>query len=655
MNSTFISRYSFPSAWRGRSPGFTEFNILLNLLEEPAVLVDQTRGQLLSANSQLLKLTAFTLAETLNTPFSDLLPSLVRQPLIAGDEREANLTRRNRDSLQVMARIVSLDNNNQWFLICLTPLAIYRQNLADQGRQEQLLRCMSELAGLTNQPDIQSCLTEAMKIGQKLLDVDLLCVYWANSTFPQLQKIAALEQTPEPVFPAILPSQNLHRLQNPTLWLPGKRVSSDLHRTARVANLNFLATVPLGSDGALVGLLVAAETQSAPTYQLMTLMDIFAAQLSSAMDHFILVNNLKSGLEKYRLSLVSQEALVENTSEGVILVDPQLTILDMNPTAELLLGYPNSEVQGNNIENIMIGSDALSAALQNAQQNIPTHDLGNINLHRRTGQTFFALIRTIPILDGDTVIGIAVLFKDVSENEQIRLRTQQLEQRALLGNITAIFAHEVRNPINNISTGLQLISMKLPEDDPNQEYLTRMLHDCTRLTHLMESVLSFSRPKEYKFFPTDVCELLKRLLDRWNPRLARVNVKPYFHPEPNCPLVNAEPYALEQVFTNLISNAVQAMSETGGTLSVKVTTDNQSPDNPQLEISVSDTGPGIPDEIRARIFEPFVTTNPQGTGLGLAITKSILTAHKGSINVTSFPGGTIFHVSLPAYNGDSEQ
>jgi len=135
--------------------------------------------------------------------------------------------------------------------------------------------------------------------------------------------------------------------------------------------------------------------------------------------------------------------------------------------------------------------------------------------------------------------------------------------------------------------------------------------------------------------------------------MARVNIKPVFLPSPNIPQVNGDARALEQVFTNLISNAVQAMSAGGGNLAVKVELTRPAFEQPQVVASVSDNGPGIPDEIRDHIFEPFVTTNPQGTGLGLAITKRIVTAHKGSINVSSFPGGTMFQISLPAIKGEN--
>jgi signal transduction histidine kinase len=144
----------------------------------------------------------------------------------------------------------------------------------------------------------------------------------------------------------------------------------------------------------------------------------------------------------------------------------------------------------------------------------------------------------------------------------------------------------------------------------------------------------------------DLGMLVKRLRERWRPHMTRVHVE---CPEPDI-AANAQPIlgdvrGLEQVITNLISNAVQAMADTGGTLILKVRPANE--DNNHTEILVSDSGPGIPEDVREHIFEPFYTTKRGGTGLGLSITKQIVTAHKGTIIVTSVPGGTAFQVRFP--------
>ncbi|MCJ7694899.1 MAG: ATP-binding protein, partial [Anaerolineaceae bacterium] len=148
--------------------------------------------------------------------------------------------------------------------------------------------------------------------------------------------------------------------------------------------------------------------------------------------------------------------------------------------------------------------------------------------------------------------------------------------------------------------------------------------------------------------------LLPSIISRWDPRLRRLNIKSYYETLIEHPIVIGDFRALEQVFVNLISNAVQAMDKTGGSLSIKIQVPEIQSDPNDYEIIVADSGPGIPDDIREHIFEPFMTTNQNGTGLGLAISKRIISAHKGNIFVESFPGGTMFHVLLPKSKGEDK-
>jgi PAS domain S-box-containing protein len=242
----------------------------------------------------------------------------------------------------------------------------------------------------------------------------------------------------------------------------------------------------------------------------------------------------------------------------------------MNPSVEIMMGYAGSEVAGQPVEKVLIGPEGLMPALLAAQQGNPTFNLGNAHLYRRYGEAFLALVRIFPVMQADKIKQIIIFITDLSEEEQTRLQTQQLEHRALLGEVTAIFAHEVRNPINNISTGLQLLAMSLPEADPNQETIARMLQDCDRLAELIKSVLAFSRPMDYEMEPVDLPLLLKRLIERLRPRITHLNVKYELTAEPDCPQIRGNLRALEQVFSNLITNALQAMGEKGGNLFIKV-------------------------------------------------------------------------------------
>jgi signal transduction histidine kinase len=270
-----------------------------------------------------------------------------------------------------------------------------------------------------------------------------------------------------------------------------------------------------------------------------------------------------------------------------------------------------------------------------------------MHLYRRDGHAILANVRSLVISSADQLECLVVLIQDLSQEEQYRLENQQLEQRAVIGEVSAIFAHEVRNPINNISTGLQLLAMTLPADDPKQETISRLQNDCERLADLMKSTLSFVRPVEYRMEMVDLGASLKRLLERWHPHMARVNIQHFLTVDPETPQVEGDVRALEQIWNNLISNAIQAMGKDGGTLAIRVRPLKGPSGSQKVEVSLSDTGMGIPDDVRERIFEPFFTTNRNGTGLGLSITKQIVTTHKGTINVNSVPGGTVFQVQLP--------
>jgi len=645
MTNGFSTRSAVRSLRRSKSPGEAEFNTLLQLFNQPVLLLDNSREQVGQANSAFLQLTAFASTEIAGKPLRTLFSGLPDHTLSADDLTGVMLERRNRQPLPVNVKIRALDAFGQWLVLFVEPREDPKKNLMHQI--DQVLKVMMETGRFEDDEPIRKSLVHVAGMIQQLLDVSVVGIYYADNDAVGTWK--AVETGDAGILPEIIPSNEYKRLVDTFIWRPGRRVQTELHRHARINNMTYLATTPISTTGLLV---VANKKQEAPE-QLNIVLEALAHQINtliSLKQRFVELRRLSF---ENRRDLSVWQSVAENAQEGILLLEPDLTVRQMNPAAEWMLGYTEWEVKGQLVDNVMIGADRLGPVLETACQGIPTHNMGNVFLHRRNGQTFPAHIEVIPAQREGETLAILIFFRDVSENIEIRNRTQQLEQRAVLGEVTAVFAHEVRNPINNISTGLQLLSVKLPENDPNQENINRLLIDCQRLNHLMESVLNFSRHSEHKFEAVDLNILLGRLMDRWRPRMLKVNVTPFIHVEENTPLIQGDPRSLEQVFTNLISNAVEAMSANGGTLAVRVAPFILGQGHPQVEVTVSDTGPGVPDEVKERIFEPFVTTKSTGTGLGLAITKRIITAHHGSISVNTFPGGTVFHVLLLACEGET--
>lgn len=618
---------------------------LLNHIEQPVLIVDVNSRLILAANSAFMKISAFPLMDISRRSIDAILPDGGFDRLHPGDAVEVTIMRSSRPPQNVMGQIQLIEGANQLAIVDLIPLEDFYQS--DTRNQAIWLKAIIEVASLNEMENFDEAIHWTVGTLKTLLTAEAVSIYLADSHLPELQKAATTEGVN--LLPERISSSDLIRLGDAQVWIQGKRVQTELQVAARMQNFSYLATCPLGNSRAQVGLIVVGDRMKQPIQRLPQILQLFAAYLTSTHDYFLLVEELNQKALDLEKEVSIQSSIVESVQEGVILVTPEMIITDINPAAEWLLGYANWEVKGQPVDNVLIGSQRIIPALQNAHQGQPTHSISGLSLNRRNGQSFPAHVQILPILRDEQAQAIAIIITDVSEHEEIRLHSQQLEHRALLGEFTAIFAHEVRNPINNISTGIQLITSRLSPDDPNLEVMTRMEGDCQRLNHLMESVLTFSRTMEPKFAMMDVGSLLQRILDRWRPRMTRVNVKAFYKSDLEHPEVYGDSRMLEQVFTNLISNAVDVLGGRGnGTIAVKVSLGAAVGNRPQIEITVSDDGPGIPEHIREHIFEPFVTTKSQGTGLGLAITKRIVTAHRGSITVNTFPGGTMFFVNLPA-------
>lgn len=639
----------FPGGIKGKKePGLREVTALLNFDESPVALVDTEGQSILFINSRLIKLSSYSQQDVSQKNVKFLLPGLDLATAYSGEIRVLNLDRKNLAPINTRVRFDYIDQNGKWLVLRFLPRIV--DDLERKIQLETTYRRLTEFIQLTDSPDITAKVTQGVKIIQQILDCGAVYLYQADPEHPQLGRIA--EAGDDCPFPDTLPSTDLIRLDKPSIWVSGNRILTELHRSSKVSGYEYVASAPLFQGGGAFGLLVAAGKGSIPINLSLDGMEMLAALLLSLFQQQMLVNNLNDKINRSTNQVSLRNQVFDYMNEAVIIVDENLKILEINPAAEYMLGYAAWEVIGQTYENILIGTDRLLPAFQEAKKGKATFNIGNASLNRRNGHSFPVEVKVIPVFAGENIPCMEILITDISEHEESKAVTQQLEHRAVLGDYTAAFAHDVRNPINNISTGLQLLAASLEESDPNQDVINRMQGDCTRLNHLMESFLAFSRPLELKFEPFDVEPFLKRIIDRWQPRMARVNVKPLLNVESNVKRIIGDPRSLENVFTNLISNALEAMTDTGDTLAVKVVMVQEINGHPSVEISVSDNGPGIPEDVKDRIFEPFVTTRRMGTGLGLAITKQIVNAHKGSIRVDSFPGGTVFTVQLPAERVD---
>jgi signal transduction histidine kinase len=237
---------------------------------------------------------------------------------------------------------------------------------------------------------------------------------------------------------------------------------------------------------------------------------------------------------------------------------------------------------------------------------------------------------------------LAALRRSQAELEAFyRERMVRADRFAAVGEIATSLAHEIKNPLAGLSGALELLAEDLSADPRQSEVVSEMRHQVGRLTHTMESLLSFARPAKAKLRSTDVNGSIEKVLfligqqSRGGP----LTVVPQL--APGLPQVLADPFQLEQVFLNICLNACQAMKG-GGTLTVR-----SRPGDGNVVVEIEDTGPGIPSDLRAQVFKPFFTTKREGNGLGLAISARIVAEHGGHIGYRCPPdGGTVFTVTL---------
>jgi two-component system, NtrC family, sensor kinase len=258
----------------------------------------------------------------------------------------------------------------------------------------------------------------------------------------------------------------------------------------------------------------------------------------------------------------------------------------------------------------------------------------------------------LPPDSGDEIGQLARTFGEMRSaiaEREARLRSAQAEmihreKLAAMGRLVAQLSHEINNPIYNIQNCLEALVRRGDPDDPNREFLELAREELNRMAVLTRQLLDQSRPLSDAAEPLDLNALVRRVLTLAQPRLEAHAISVDLELDTALPEVVAHPDAIQQVLANLIDNAIDVMLG-GGTLRIATRAAAE-----VVEVSVEDTGPGIPDEQLSRIFEAFYTTKPgvRGIGLGLFVSEGIVRGHRGRLLAESRIGrGSRFVVQLP--------
>ncbi len=360
-----------------------------------------------------------------------------------------------------------------------------------------------------------------------------------------------------------------------------------------------------------------------------------------------IARDLTAQLDRERARRASDarwQSVAASAVDGIIVIDAKGRIESFNPAAERLFGYRESEVVGRNVNILMPSPDHdehdryLAAYLTTGHRTIIGIGRQVTGL-RRDGTTF-----PVHLSVGEMVFGGERKFTGILHDltDRVRLEEQLREQTALarLGEMAAVLAHEVKNPLAGIRGALQVIGGRLDASSREAGVIKEIIARVDALNALMKDLLVFARPPKPHPVLVELGPLVTTTADllRQDPALGHVSVEI----EGSAPAVPADPELLKIVFHNLLINGAHAM-QGRGRIRVSLTAQGGA-----SRVAFIDNGPGIAPEIREKIFTPFFTTKSRGSGLGLPTAKRLIEAHHGRISVECpAGGGTTVNIELP--------
>jgi PAS domain S-box-containing protein len=338
----------------------------------------------------------------------------------------------------------------------------------------------------------------------------------------------------------------------------------------------------------------------------------------------------------------NMDSVMAGLEDGLLLFTRDARAVMVSPAAEKFLGAPAGHFLGRRVNEIFPPGHPLHEVLHvegdELSEIAAETDLDTVGGVRRVSVSVQA------IQEGGERMGALVTLRDLDSIESINTQLQVSERLAALGRITAGVAHEVKNPLNSMRLWLENLKESLPpEPDSGSQQAVQVLDkEIDRLDAVVKRFLDFTRPMDVRLEATQLSDILKEVIEVAKPQLQKSKIHVAQLLPIDVPEVYVDRALLKQAVLNLVLNAVEAMPS-GGQLRLMLSRRGE-----MAEITVGDTGKGIPVENRQKIFQLFFTTRPGGSGIGLASTFRIVQLHNGSIDFTSEVGrGTTFRIELP--------
>ncbi len=329
------------------------------------------------------------------------------------------------------------------------------------------------------------------------------------------------------------------------------------------------------------------------------------------------------------------QSIIDSAVDAILVIDARGRVEAFNHAAERLFGFAAQEVIGQNV-NMLMPQPYHSEHDAYIHRYLTTHEKRIIGIgrevtgRRKDGSTF-----PVHLSVGEMEIEGETKFTGILHDltARVQLESQLREQAALtrLGEMAAVVAHEVKNPLTGIRGAVQIIGSRLPAGSRDGAVIKEIVSRIDALNELMKDLLLFARPPQPHIAPVDPLPILATVVGfvRQDPSAHEVTIDT----SGESPAVNADPELLKLILQNLLLNAVHAIQGAGSVrISVSASRDT-------CAITIADSGPGIPPEVREKLFTPFFTTKSRGTGLGLSTARRFAEAQGGSLTIECPPSG----------------
>lgn len=340
---------------------------------------------------------------------------------------------------------------------------------------------------------------------------------------------------------------------------------------------------------------------------------------------------------------------LEHLATAVMLINPSHQVVYANPSAEILFALSATQISGNHISEVFLNCEILQIAIDNAVKNDSPYREHEFAITTVRQQSFAVTCTVTPVEMSKA--SLLLEFQQMDQQLRIAREERMLIQQQANSELLRNLAHEIRNPLGGLRGAAQLLEHELPNPSL-REYTQVIIKEADRLQSLMDRLLVPHRVPKYE--PTNIHEVLERvrsLLLAESPN----NIKVRRDYDTSLPDLIGDREKLIQTVLNIARNAVQAM-QSNGTANAEVILRTRAERQVTLakkryrvaiKLQIIDNGPGIPADIRDKIFYPLVTGREGGSGLGLALAQTFVTQHHGMIDCTSQPGSTCFTILLP--------